>query len=110
MTLQDGVTAKEEKVECEECKRLLALNNKAKKEKELRASHAHEHVVIDENTRTGKRAMLGIVKCARCGEDHLNVEVKAFTNPVRCQCNATSEFYCTCPTTGEPILLEIILT
>ncbi len=39
--------------------------------------------------------------CARCGEDHENIEVKELQAP--------DEFthYCFCPTNGEPILVTI---
>lgn len=43
-----------------------------------------------------------VVKCARCGGDHLPMTFKKFTNPPQLY---PYTHFALCPATGEPILL-----
>lgn len=44
-----------------------------------------------------------IINCARCSQDHLDLEFKPFT-----QANPTYSHWALCPTNGEPILMRMI--
>ena len=49
-----------------------------------------------------------VKSCARCGEDHDDLEFSEFTNPPRFA-ETTYTHYATCPTRfSEPILLAIV--
>jgi hypothetical protein len=46
-----------------------------------------------------------IQKCIRCGEDHLDLEVKAFMHPVGVG-GGPYTHWVLCPTTQEPVLIR----
>ena len=54
-----------------------------------------------------------IIHCARCGEDHINIEAKKFTQPVLEDAPSEKALYthwALCPTNGEPILVVEVTT
>lgn len=49
-----------------------------------------------------------IIHCARCGEDHINVEAKPLSRPVLKDAPSEEVLYthwAPCPTNGDPILV-----
>jgi hypothetical protein len=48
----------------------------------------------------------GVVKCARCGEDHYSLYFHHFKNPLKID-NHTFNLWTICPNTKEPIIMEI---
>lgn len=50
--------------------------------------------------------IVSIQSCARCGQDHTNLEFKQFTNPVEDSDGTMWTHWALCPVNGEPILLK----
>ena len=51
---------------------------------------------------------LSIRRCARCGEDHIDLDVKPFTRPVLDDGgNVIANAFALCPINAEPILVSI---
>ena len=44
-----------------------------------------------------------VIRCARCGKKHLDLEFKRLSQP-----RAEFQWWALCPKTKEPILLEVI--
>jgi len=51
-----------------------------------------------------------IIGCARCGEDHKELEMKELTNPIDIVGINGNEigYWAMCPTLGEPILVMVL--
>ena len=45
--------------------------------------------------------------CARCGQDHIDLKLKPFTNPVKAGELLLATHFATCPTNAEPILVTV---
>ena len=59
-----------------------------------------------------KSVTADIVKCSRCGQDHLKIPVKKFKSPPVMELSQTStyepwNYWATCPITCDPILVHI---
>jgi len=46
--------------------------------------------------------------CARCGQDHLNIEFRAMERPVVDPNGIVWTMWAPCPTTGDPILMRVL--
>ncbi len=51
-----------------------------------------------------------IGNCARCGQDHKDLEFKPFKNPVEDTDGTVWSHWALCPTNGEPVLLKVTQT
>lgn len=49
-----------------------------------------------------------VLRCARCGQDHAEVEFDEFERPVVVN-GQVLEFYGLCPTTHQPILMQVVV-
>ncbi|HEV8360906.1 MAG TPA: hypothetical protein VGR28_10670 [Candidatus Thermoplasmatota archaeon] len=50
---------------------------------------------------------MNVDNCARCGEHHDGLEIKAFLRPVR-DADGEYPFWASCPATGDPILVRVV--
>jgi len=46
---------------------------------------------------------IDITRCARCGNDHIDLEFKPLSRPM-----GNWTYWAACPVTGEPILLRVV--
>ena len=69
-----------------------------------------ELFVLEINIMDDKRITItqSVRYCARCSQNHYNVEFYLFQNPVHITDVITLPFWAMCPTTGEPLFLKII--
>ncbi len=51
-----------------------------------------------------------IGNCARCGQDHKDLEFKLFTDAIEDTDGTIWSHWALCPTNGEPILLKVTQT
>ena len=47
-----------------------------------------------------------IYNCARCGNDHENLEFVRFQRPIEDRDGRTWEWWATCPVNGDPVLMH----
>lgn len=52
--------------------------------------------------------IIDVKDCARCGQNHEQMEAKPFTNPVNDTDGAPWTHWFLCPVTGEPVLVQQI--
>lgn len=45
--------------------------------------------------------------CARCGQDHEQLEFKSLTRPVEYHGESIYQLWALCPVSGEPILMRV---
>lgn len=58
-------------------------------------------------TMTPDLLMTDVLNCARCREDHQMMEFRRFQRPIIDSDNTVWNFWGSCPTTKEPVLLRI---
>lgn len=51
--------------------------------------------------------VIGVLNCARCGGDHKALKYRKLRQPIEDGDTTLWEWWATCPTTGEPILMRI---
>lgn len=51
---------------------------------------------------------LDIKSCARCKQDHDNLEFASLTHPIEDDDGTIWNYWAPCPTNGEPILMKVV--
>lgn len=50
--------------------------------------------------------VLGVQNCARCGEDHAELNYVRFVRPIEDDDGTVWAWWATCPNTGDPVLMR----
>ena len=51
--------------------------------------------------------LVSVHHCARCGEDHKDLEFHKFTKPIEDSDGTVWDYWIICPISGEPILMKM---
>lgn len=54
-----------------------------------------------------QRLVTTVRHCARCDQDHENLEFKRFVRPIEDEDGTLWNYWSLCPNTGDPILLRV---